>query len=63
MFNNTNASLVNNEVINYIHNNRMIHAKVFEILLKNEIQDWIQVHYADDLYPKHVINFIMTVSI
>ena len=29
MFNSTNASLVNNEVINNIHNNRMIHAKVY----------------------------------
>ena len=54
MFNNTNASLVNDEVINYIHNNRMIHAKVYKILLKNEIQDWIQIHYADDLYPKQL---------
>ena len=54
MFNNTNASLVNNEVIIYIHNNRMIHAKVYEILLKNEIQDWIEIHYKEDLYPKQL---------
>ena len=55
MFNDTNASLINNEGMNYIHNNRMIDAKVYEIILQNEIQDWIQIHYADNLYPTQLL--------
>ena len=54
MFHDINVSCVNNEVIKYIHNNRIIHAKVYEILLKNEIEEWLQIHYTENIYPKQI---------
>ena len=45
MFNNTNASLVNNEVINYIHHDRMIYSKFYELILRNEKQQIIETRY------------------